>query len=162
MGWSNGAAMAVLYAMNRRGIAAVAAYSAPDPFAAFFDVCTQTPVAAPSSVAGQLRVFNPGVPVMHVRNDCDIGGMCPNGSRFAARVRAMGGSIDDVILDASGKRVTECDATCGNDAMADGQLADGAAVRGLMHHVRWPTASNYDMLRFLKLNPLPESSGPLN
>ena len=38
-GWSNGAAMALLYALNRPRVAAVAVYSAPDPFGAFDDPC---------------------------------------------------------------------------------------------------------------------------
>jgi len=45
--------------------------------------------------------------LMHVWNDCDIGGICPNGSRFAARVRSLGGTIDDVIIDSSGLRVRD-------------------------------------------------------
>jgi predicted esterase len=45
MGWSNGAAMALLYALNRPWVAAAAVYSSPDPFSALFDVCPQTPVA---------------------------------------------------------------------------------------------------------------------
>ena len=46
MGWSNGAAMAILYALDRPWISAAAVYSAPDPFGAFNDPCPQTPVAA--------------------------------------------------------------------------------------------------------------------
>src|SRR5271168_1205642 len=90
MGWSNGAAMAMLYALNRPWIAAAAVYSAPDPFAAFTDICSQIPVVAAPGGIGQLQVFNPHVPLMHVRNDCDIGGICPNGNRFASRIRTMG------------------------------------------------------------------------
>ena len=49
-GWSDGAAMALLYALNRQAIAAAAVYSAPDPFGAFNDPCPQTPVPrAPTS-----------------------------------------------------------------------------------------------------------------
>ena len=68
MGWSNGAAMALLYALNRRWIAAAAVYSVPDPFAARFDVCAQTPVAVSPVGDGQARVLNWRVPLMHVRN----------------------------------------------------------------------------------------------
>ena len=154
MGWSNGAAMAMLYAMNRPFVAAAAVYSAPDPFAALFDICPQTPTAALPSGEGLVRVFNPRVPLMHVRNDCDIGGICPNGSRFASRVRAVGGSIEDVILDPSEHRVTSCDASCGTDVMGDGQVSELAALRGLKHHVRWPLTWNDEMLDFLKRHPL--------
>jgi len=141
MGWSNGAAMALLYALNRPWIAAAAVYSAPDPFAALFDVCTQIPVTVTPAGDGQAQIFNPHVPLMHVRNSCDIGGICPNGSRFATRMRALGNILDDVILDPSGRRVTSCDDTCGTDEMADGRIGRGASLRGLVNHMRWPSMS---------------------
>jgi len=154
MGWSNGAAMALLYALNRPWVAAAAVYSAPDPFSALFDVCTQTPVAAPPAGDGQAQVFNPRVPLMHVHNDCDIGGICPNGSRFAARVRALGGSVEDVIIDSSGIRVPLCDDSCGTDEMANGQIGTVASFRGLARHMRWPAQWNERMLNFLGQHPL--------
>jgi len=154
MGWSNGATMALLYALNRPWVAAAAVYSAPDPFAALFHVCTQIPVAAAPAGDGQALIFNPRVPLMHVRNDCDIGGICPNGSRFAARVRALGGSIEDVIIDSSGLRVSACDDSCGTDEMADGQVGTVAGLRGMTRHMQWPTQWNELMLNFLKRHPL--------
>jgi len=154
MGWSNGAAMALLYALNRPWVAAAAVYSAPDPFAALFDVCTQTPVDAAAVGDGQARVINPRVPLMHVHNDCDIGGICPNGSRFAARVRALGGSVEDVIIDSSGVRVPSCDDSCGTDEMANGQIGTVASFRGLARHMRWPAQWNERMLTFLREHPL--------
>jgi len=154
MGWSNGAAMALLYALNRPWVAAAAVYSAPDPFAALFDVCTQTPVDAAAVGDGQARVINPRVPLMHVHNDCDIGGICPNGSRFAARVRALGGSVEDVIIDSSGVRVPSCDDSCGTDEMANGQIGTVASFRGLARHMRWPAQWNERMLNFLREHPL--------
>jgi len=150
MGWSNGAAMAMLYALNRSWVAAAAVYSAPDPFSAFFDLCSQSPVAGEANGAGQVHVFNPHVPLMHVRNDCDIGGICPNGNRFTERIVAMGGRIEDVVIDPSGDRVTSCNATCGTDVMGDGQIEKIGALRGLAHHVRWPTEWNDRMLSFLR------------
>jgi len=150
MGWSNGAAMALLYALNRPWIAAAAVYSAPDPFAALFDVCTQAPVIVEPAGNGQARIFNPKVPLMHVRNSCDIGGICPNGSRFATRMRALGNSFYDVILDPSERNITSCDDTCGTDEMADGQISRGASFRGLVNHMRWPADWNGRMLNFLK------------
>jgi predicted esterase len=158
MGWSNGAAMALLYALNRRWVAAAAVYSAPDPFSALFDVCTQTPVAAAPAGDGQVRVFNPRVPLMHVRNNCDIGGICPNGSRFAARVRALGGNVEDVIIDSSGLRVPACDDSCGTDEMADGQIGTVAALRGMARHMRWPAQWNERMLNFLRRHPLDKAN----
>ena len=158
VGWSNGAAMAMLYALNRSWVAAVAVYSAPDPFSAFFDLCSQLPVAGEPNGPGQVHVFNPRVPIMHVRNDCDIGGICPNGNRFAERIRAMGGNIDDVILDSSGTRVTSCDQGCGADVMGDGQIAKTAELRGLVHHLRWPSQWNDKMLDFLEQHSIAPAS----
>ncbi len=160
MGSSNGAAMALLYAMNRPWVAAAAVYSAPDPLGAFFDICSQTPVSATPSGYGQLRVVNPMVAMMHVRNDCDIGGICPNASRFASRVRAMGANIEDIVLDSSGNSVPRCDETCGADQMADGQIASVPALRGLLRHMRWPRAWNENMLAFLKRHSLPGEPDP--
>ena len=154
MGWSNGAAMALLYALNRSWVAAAAVYSAPDPFSALFDVCTQTPVAVTPAGDGQAQVFNPRVPLMHLHNDCDIGGICPNGNRFAARVRALGGSIEDVIVNSEGQQVASCDDSCGTDEMANGRIGTVASFRGLTRHMRWPAQWNEQMLNFLKEHPL--------
>jgi len=154
MGWSNGGAMALLYAMNRPWVAAAAVYSAPDPFSALFDVCTQNPVAGAPAGDGQARVFNPRVPLMHVRNDCDIEGICPNGSRFASRVRGLGGNIEDVIIGSSGLRVASCDVSCGTDEMADGQIGTVAGLRAMARHMRWPAQWNQTMLNFLRRHPL--------
>jgi poly(3-hydroxybutyrate) depolymerase len=158
MGWSNGASMALLYAMNRPWVAAAAVYSAPDPFSALFDACTQTPVASAPVGDGQSQVFNSRVPLMHVHNDCDIGGICPNGRRFAARVRAIGGSVEDVIIDSSGSRVSSCDDTCGTDEMANGKIGTVASFRGLARHMRWPAEWNDQMLNFLRQHPLGTAS----
>src|SRR5271170_1474616 len=67
-GWSNGAAMAYLYALNRPRIAAVAVYSAPDPFGALDDSCPQTPVTQPPRNDGEIQIFNPGVPTLQVHS----------------------------------------------------------------------------------------------
>jgi len=154
MGWSNGAAMAMLYALNRPSIAAAAVYSAPDPFGAMNDPCPQTPVAAAPTSNAQLQMFNPHVPIIHVRNNCDIGGICPNGNAFAAQVRAIGTNLDDVILDPDGNRVSACDDSCGTDPMAKGHASASGSARGFAHHVRWPSASNATMLEFLAKHPL--------
>ncbi|MFZ1888140.1 MAG: PHB depolymerase family esterase [Candidatus Binataceae bacterium] len=153
-GWSNGAAMAMLYAMNRPWVAAAAVYSAPNPFLAFSDACPQIPVATKASGDGQLQVFNPHVPLMHVRNACDIGGICPNARMFAARVRMMGGSIDDVVVNSSEAKVNSCDRSCGDDESADGDIGKLAGLRGMIHHMRWPKAWNDSMLAFLRQHPL--------
>ncbi|HUY27337.1 MAG TPA: PHB depolymerase family esterase [Candidatus Binataceae bacterium] len=160
MGWSNGAAFALLYALNRPSVAAAAVYSAPNPFGAFDDPCPQTPVAVAASGQGQLQLFNPQVPMMHLRNDCDIGGICPNGIEFGSEVRAIGADLEDVILDPSGNPVTACDLTCGTDPTAAGKIGAGATVRGFWHHMRWPSAWNDKLLAFLRQHPLGAAAVP--
>ena len=156
-GWSNGAAMALLYALNRQSIAAAAVYSAPDPFGAFNDPCPQTPVARAPTANAQVQIFHPRIALMHVRNSCDIGGICPNGNTFALQMHSIGVSLDDVILDPDGKRVTACDDTCGTSPMAAGEVGANGAWRGLVHHLRWPSAWNSQMFDFMKLHLLPLS-----
>ena len=55
-GWSNGAAMGMLYALNRRRIAAAAVYTAPDAFEAFDDPCPQQPVGRRARSDAEMRV----------------------------------------------------------------------------------------------------------
>jgi predicted esterase len=154
-GWSNGAAMALLYALSRQSIAAAAVYSAPDPFGAFTDPCPQTPVPRAPTSNAQVQIFNPRAALMHVRNSCDIGGICPNGNTFALQMRSAGAVLDDVILDPDGKPVTTCDDTCGTSPMAAGEVGTSGTLRGIAHHMRWPSASNHQMFEFLKQHPLP-------
>ena len=77
--------------------------------ARFNDPCPQTPVPRAPTSNAQVQIFNPHIPLMHVRNSCDIGGICPNGNTFAPQMRSIGVSLDDVILDPEGKPVTACD-----------------------------------------------------
>jgi hypothetical protein len=91
---------------------------------------------------------------MHVRNACDIGGICPNGNKLAGELRAIGDSVDDVILDPAGNQVNSCDDTCGTDEMANGKVSALASLRGAGHHLHWPSAWNDKMLSFLKEHPL--------
>jgi len=153
-GWSNGAAMAILYGLNRQSIAAAAVYSAPNPFGALTDPCPQTPVAhAPTSNA-EVQVFNPHLPLMHVRNSCDIVGLCPNGNAFALQLRSLGVSLEDVILDADGKATASCDDTCGTNPIGDSNPGASGSLRGAAHHLRWPSAQNARMFEFMRRHPL--------
>ena len=154
MGWSNGGAMAILYALNRPQVAAAAVYSAPDPFGAFGDPCPQTPVARTAGDAGELPVYNPHVPILHIRNSCDIGGICPNGNALAQQVGSFGGDLQDVILDSSGNEVPQCDDSCGSDPQGGGPIGFWSGWLGAKHHVVWPRAWNDPMLNFLKHRPL--------
>src|SRR3569623_765924 len=58
-GWSNGAAMAQLYSLNTKGIAAAAVYSSPDPFSDVKDPNALTPFATALT------------PLMDIHNQCD-------------------------------------------------------------------------------------------
>lgn len=161
-GWSNGAAMALLYALNRPNVAAAAIYSAPDPFGAFNDPCPQAPVAVTPTGDRQIQIANPLVPVMHVRNRCDVAGICPNGERLGAELRAAGVSLKDVIIDGSGKQVAACSAWCGSNP--DGDMNPlrnplGWTV-GIAHHGRWPGGWTRPMLGFLRAHPLRPATVP--
>jgi hypothetical protein len=140
MGWSNGASMAILYALNTPGIAATAVYSSPNPFTDVGDPCAQEPFG------NNLR------PIMTVHNRCDIIGICSTGSQAFHR------SLDDripqlehrgVIIDALQGEVEACDARCD----FSGAYAD-AFTAGALFHVRWPYAWTDEMLRFLRERPL--------
>ncbi len=108
-GWSNGAAMGFLYAVNRSNIAAAAVYSAPNPFGAFEDPCPQQPVASVPTSNKQIQIFDPAARIMHVHNACDVGGICPNGEQLATELNAAGVFVDDVILDNRHQPVHACD-----------------------------------------------------
>jgi len=151
-GWSNGASMAYLYALNRPNLAAAAVYSAPDPFDAFNDPCPQTPVNGPPANDSQVQIFNPGVPTMHLHNNCDIAGICPNGERMAKRLTAAGVSVRDTMIDYTGTQVNECMLSCGaSDTGNIKPLSDPLGYSlGFMEHARWPTKWTPAMLDFLR------------
>jgi hypothetical protein len=69
-------------------------------------------------------------------------------------VRAFGGSIEDVIIDSSGRQVPTCDDSCGTNEMAVGQIGTVAGLRGMARHMRWPAKWNERMLNFLRQHPL--------
>lgn len=161
-GWSNGAAMAILYALNRPNIAAVAVYSAPSPFGAFDDPCPQTPVSTVSDVAAnnrQIRLLNPGIPTMHIHNACDAAGTCPNGELMATQLRAAGVSVEDVILDNSRNRIDACMDYCGTNSNGGLNVLSnpwGSAV-GMKNHMLWPKEWTSKMLEFFRAHPLEKS-----
>jgi poly(3-hydroxybutyrate) depolymerase len=155
-GWSNGAAMAYLYGLNRPAIAAVAVYSAPDPFGAFDDPCPQTPVAGPPANDHQVQIFNPGVPTMHLHNDCDVAGICPNGELMARQLAGAGVAVRDTIIDFAGTQVNQCSAACGSSDRADASLTSNPLgySLGFVRHLRWPEKWTPVMLAFLRSHPL--------
>lgn len=155
-GWSNGAAMALLYAVNRPKIAAAAAYSGPSPFGAFNDPCQQQPVAGPPANNTQLQIFNPAARVMHIHNSCDVGGICPNDERLATELNAAGVVVDDLILDNHQRRVYSCTDSCGTDPKAPPKSTATimGSLIGLGSHMRWPKESMTAMLDFFRQHPL--------
>jgi hypothetical protein len=158
-GWSNGAAMAILYGLNRPKIAAAAVYSAPDPFGALDDPCPQTPVAAHPTSNAQVQIFNPHLPTMHVRNSCDISGICPNGLRLASELRAVGAEVEDVLLDFNRERATACDDSCGTNpnGQSSGWSNPIRSSEGTINHARWPKSWTTKMLDFFRDHPLKAS-----
>ena len=155
-GWSNGSAMGFLYALNRPQIAALAVYSAPNPFRAFNDPCPQTPVFGRPSSDTQVRLFNRRLPTYHVHNDCDIAGICPNGELLRTQLQAIRIGFTDVIINSAQQRVAACLDACGTNPDADVNFADnplGYTV-GSENHGRWPSLWTQDMLDFFRTHPL--------
>lgn len=144
-GWSNGAAMAEIYALNTDGIAAASVYSAPDPYRDSQDPCTQVPYPKFAT------------PTRDLHNQCDIIGICTTGKYFNDDLRKRYPSLKKsiVVIDVLTTAVTsrddkaQCDPACqGNCAVTTGSAA----------HLRWPSARNTDTIfAFLKQNPLPAS-----
>ncbi len=155
-GWSNGAAMGYLYAVNRPNIAAAAVYSAPNPFGALGDPCPQRPVAGAPANDKQIQIFNPVARTMHVHNACDVGGICPNGEQMASELNALGVVVDDVILDNRHSRVSSCTDSCGTDpdAPEKSNATVMGSIIGLGNHTRWPKEWTTTMLDFFRQHPL--------
>src|SRR5262249_24718403 len=123
IGWSNGAAMAYLYALNRPSIVAAAAYSAPNPFGAFADSCPQTPVFRSVADEREIRIFNQNVSLMNIHPSCDVAGICPNNERLVSQLRKNGVNVQDVILDWRGRRANACNRLCGINADGDANIS---------------------------------------
>jgi predicted esterase len=114
-GWSNGAAMSFIYGLNRPKIAALAVYSAPNPFQALGDPCPQVPVSTTPTDNKHVQVFNTAVATYHVHNDCDIAGICPNGEFLRTELQSLGISIKDQIINSLMLADADCEAACGTD-----------------------------------------------
>jgi hypothetical protein len=155
-GWSNGAAMGALYAVNRPNIAAASVYSAPNPFGSSNDPCPQRPVAGPPTSDKEIQIFNPAARIMHVHNSCDIGGICPNGEQLASQLTAAGVFADDLILDNHRRRVYSCTDACGTDPNAGTKSTATilGSLIGLGNHTRWPKEWMTTMLDFFRNHPL--------
>jgi predicted esterase len=120
-GWSNGASMAVEYALNTPGIAAVAAYAAPDPYRDYKDPCAQVPY--PSSFT----------PILILYNQCDVIGICMTGNAFIKdlSIRYNNTLIAKAItIDLFLNPTMTCDINCTN------------IYPGYTQHMRWPMTLN--------------------
>jgi predicted esterase len=154
-GWSNGGSMAMLYALNRPGIAAAGVYSAPSPYGAFSDPCPQVPSIKVTSDK-ESRIFNPHLAVLHIQNDCDLSGLCVNGAALKDQLVKVGVEFDDVILDYARRQVASCDLRCGNNPFGDTTTWRGNLV-GFYNHSRWPSSWTPALLDFFRRHPLPDS-----
>jgi poly(3-hydroxybutyrate) depolymerase len=136
-GWSNGAAMAQLYALNTPSIAASAVYSSPDPFSDVQDPCEQTPFATTLT------------PLMDIHNSCDVIGICQTGTQFHKDLAGLFPSLvqDSVIVDSNKVQVQACNAACASQTIA----GDPA---GLINHMNWPSSWDSAMFAWLREHPL--------
>ncbi|CAF3852112.1 unnamed protein product [Adineta steineri] len=137
-GWSNGAAMAVIYALNTPGIAAAAVYSPPDPYRDYNDLCAQDPYPTDFT------------PILLLYNRCDVINICVTGANFIEDLnnRYCDLTAEIVIIDSDLQRTSECDKSC---------TAEFGI--GLLRHTRWPSSCNDDILfDFFRKHPLVEYS----
>lgn len=144
IGWSNGSALGIVYALNRPEIAAAAVYSSPNPLRAFNDPCPQAPVADAPVNDTQIQLLNPEVPIYHVHNDCDFAGICP--TAFVLRNSLLAGGLTDIsdqIIDSAMSPVDACV-----------PLSACTLETGSFNHTRWATMWTEVMFRFLREHPL--------
>lgn len=144
-GWSNGAAMAEIYALNTDGIAAASVYSAPDPYRDSQDPCTQVPYPKFAT------------PIQDVHNSCDIIGICTTGKYFNDDLRKRYPNLNKsiVVIDPLTAAVKSRDENAQCDPACQGTCA---VTTGTVAHLRWPSNRNTDTIfAFMKKNPLPAS-----
>jgi len=152
-GWSNGSAMAYAYGLERPSIAAMAVYSAPNPYHAFNDPCPQSPVVAKPLNKSQLQILNLGAPTYHLHNDCDIAGICPNGELLMHQLLPIGIGVQDTIINSATGPTNGCMDACGTNPDGDPSNALGVTV-GTANHVRWPDSWVPALLDFFRAHPL--------
>ncbi len=93
---------------------------------------------------------------MHIHNNCDAVGICPNSEQLTAQLTAAGVSVSDIILDSLGSRVSGCMRACGTDARGDADPVSNPLgwSLGLTNHSRWPLTWTRTMLEFFRDHPL--------
>lgn len=162
MGWSNGAAMSILYTQNRPNIAAAAVYSAPNPYDALSDHCEQTPVVGAPRNDTEVQVFNPNAQIYHIINNCDIYSICPSG--VALKNTLLGtrtASMKFQIINEMQAPVSQCMAACGTNPRGTDYTNPGrdwsqagVGLYGAALHLRWPSNWTGEFFKFLKEHPL--------
>jgi hypothetical protein len=151
-GWSNGAAMAYEYALNRPAVAAIAVYAAPNPFGAFSDRCPQLPVTHAPSDQGQIEISNPRLAAYQIHPDCDIAGLCPNSEKLQRQVQALGASVQDTLVDWKMSPANGCYQQCGTDPNADAKNQLSLTL-GVWLHTHWPFTWDPQMLDYFRMHP---------
>ncbi len=136
-GWSNGAAMAELYALNTPSIAAAAVYSAPAPYSDVQDPCYQTPFATTLT------------PIMDIHNACDIIGTCQTSTAFHKQLGQLFPKLQQnvVIVDSNKNPVQSCNAACSSQSITGDPV-------GSANHLIWPQKQNDAMFTWLRNHPL--------
>ncbi len=135
-GWSNGGAMAELYALNTPGIAAASVYSAPAPYSDVQDPCFQSPfVTTPT-------------PIMDVHNSCDIIGTCQTSTAFHQNLSKLYPGVPQNVVLINGLATAQsCNAACASQSPELDPL-------GNANHLIWPLWQNDAMFTWLREHPL--------
>lgn len=154
-GWSTGASMAYLYGLSRPNVAALAAYSAVNPFEAFNDPCPQVPVVGAPADNTQLQIYNAGLPSDLIHSNCDFAGLCPNGEFMASELLSLGIGTQDTIIDSTQMPANACVDKCG--IKLDGDPSNKMAnSTGAKNHLRWPNSWTPAILDFFRSHSLSE------
>ena len=136
-GWSNGASMALLYALNTPNIASAAVYSSQNPYKNENDPCPQTPFLSECTS------------ILILVNSCDSPGICQGAQEFITdlNIRYDNQIIAEFItingsLNPKPTLISKCCLNCSN-------------TQGLINHSRWPIHLNEQIFySFFRKNQL--------
>ncbi|CAF3003410.1 unnamed protein product [Rotaria sp. Silwood2] len=120
-GWSNGASMALLYALNTPNIAAAAVYSSTNPYQNDNDPCSQTPNPSKNTS------------VLDLVNQCDSTGICVGGQEFIVDLQNLYNShLNYQFISMNGS----------SNLMPKPPCINCTEWAGLANHDRWPVNLN--------------------
>jgi len=96
---------------------------------------------------------------MHIRNSCDIAGICPNSQQLTHELRAAKAEVHELIIDSLGRQEQNCSVLCGSNSKGSmDPLCDPFGWSfGLRHHLQWPSAWTEFMFDFFRSHPLSTS-----